>query len=524
LLVLLIACVNVANLLIARAAVRQREIAVRLALGASRGRLVRQLLVESLTLSAAGGAGGLLLGAGSLKPLLALAPAGLIRAGRLDWGVVGFAGLVAIGCGFLFGILPALGGSKLNLSSALHDGTRGSAAALRRRSKALIVSEVALGFVLLIGAGLMLRTFIEVLRVDPGFVPDGVLTFKVDLPGRRYPTDEKRAAVVREIEERLRRLPGVQSVGGISHLPLDDTPNWYSPVSPATGAAEKTMMADHRSTTPDYFRTMGLRLVEGRFFDDHDEEAKRRVVVVDEILARQAWPQGGAVGRQLRFEKITQGEFGPGSAEVIGVIRHVRNHSLTRQVRGQVYIPFRQSVRWHISFVIRAPGDPSAIIAPVRREVAAVDKDLALSKVLPMSSYVDQAAAATRFTMILAVLFGGLALVLAAVGLYGVVAYSVSQREREFGIRGVLGARPTDILRQVMREGMSLTAAGIALGALAALLGSHFLKPLVFGVGPADPLTFGLAMIVLPLSAAAACWLPARRASGRSPIETLRGE
>ena len=309
-LVLLIACVNVANLLLARAGTRHKEMALRAALGASRGRVVRQLLAESMALAAAGGVAGLLVGWSSLKQLLALAPPGLIPPGslRLDAEILGFTAFVTLGCGLLFGLAPALDASKVNLVEALQEGGRGSASAIRDRSRtALIVGEVALGFILVIGAGLMVRTFVAVQKVDPGFRASGLLTFAMDLPGWRYPGDEKHIALVRQVEERLRALPGVESVGGISHLPLDDYSNWYSPFSPAGASADKknTMMADHRSATPDYFATMGAQVVAGRVFDAHDEEAKRPVVVVDERAAREAWPNESAIGKKIEFEKIT---------------------------------------------------------------------------------------------------------------------------------------------------------------------------------------------------------------------------
>jgi predicted permease len=416
-------------------------------------------------------------------------------------------------------------GARVRLLQALQETGRGAASTMRRRSRAvLIVSEVALGFVLVIGAGLMVRTFIKASHVDPGFRSEGLLTLEMDLPGRRYPDDRKRTILVRAIEEKLRALPGVGSVGGISHLPLDDYANWYSSFAPAGVTAEKknALMADHRSATPGYFQTIGAELVHGRFFDALDEQSARQVVVVDERVASEAFPGQDSVGRKLQFEKLTEGDFGRGTADVVGVIRHIQHHALTRQVRGQIYIPFSQSVRWHISFVVRTSGDPSGLAGPVRAAIASIDKDLAIAKLRPMSFYVDRAMAATRFTMVLATIFGGLALLLAAIGIYGVLAYSVTQRSQEFGVRMALGARRRDILWHVLREGMGLALGGIAIGCAGAVALSRYLVKLLFGVSPLDPVTFGSAALVLALSALAACWLPAQRAAGRDPIGVLR--
>jgi predicted permease len=527
--VLLIACVNVANLLLARAGVRQKEMALRAALGASRARIFRQLLIESLVLALLGGGAGLVLGSFAVGRLAALAPAGLLPAApvSLDFGILAFAASITLAAGLLFGLWPALDGCRVDLVEALQQVGRGSATALRRRARSLlIVAEVALGFILLVGAGLLIRTFVEIQRVDPGFRAERLLTFEMGIPGNRYPNDEAGSNLVRRVEEALRALPGVEAVGGVSHLPLDDYANWYSGAAPKGSTEEQRhgLMADHRSTTPGYFRAVGATLVAGRLFDEMDERAKRPVVVIDEKLAKEAWPGEEAVGRTLEFEKITEGEFHPGSAEVIGVIRHIQHHALTRQVRGQIYIPFSQSARWHISFVVRAAGDPAALAGAVRRAVAGIDRQQAVAKLRPMTFYMDRAMAAARFTMVLASIFSALALVLAAIGLYGVVAYSVGQRVREFGIRLALGARAGEIQRQVVREGMTLALAGLGIGALGAVVLSRLLAAILFGVGPGDVITYAAAAALMPMVAAVACWLPARRVSALSPLAVLRAE
>jgi len=321
-------------------------------------------------------------------------------------------------------------------------------------------------------------------------------------------------------------LPGVESVGSISHLPLDDYPNWYGGYSPEGASEEqsKGLMADHRVATPDYFRTIGAQLVAGRLFTALDEEAKRAVVVIDERVAQEAWPGQDPVGKKVICEHITEGQFADGPAEVVGVIRHIQHHALTRQARGQIYIPSSQSVRWHTSVVVRTGGDPVALAPAVRRTIAQIDKDLAVSKLRPMTFYLARAMAATRFTMVLAAVFGGLALLLAAVGIYGVVAHSANQRMREFGIRMALGAQPKQIQRQVLREGLALAVLGLLLGAAGALALGRFLQVLLFGVSATDTATYAASAIVLPAMALLACWLPARRAARRDPLAVLRAE
>ncbi|MGH9861143.1 MAG: ADOP family duplicated permease [Candidatus Acidiferrales bacterium] len=527
--VLLIACVNVANLLLARSSARQKEMALRAALGASRGRLFRQLLMESAVLAAVGGAAGIVVGWITLPRLVALAPAGLLPAGTvaMDAGILAFAAVVTLGAGLLFGIAPAFGGSRVNPLAALQSAGHGSAPALRRGSRsALVVSEIALGFVLLVGAGLLIRTFIAVQQVDPGFRAGGLLTFEMDLPWGRYHGDVPRLNRVRQMEEALRALPGVESAGGISHLPLDDYPNWYSTYARAEEADDQQVkrMADHRSATPQYFRAAGAQLVAGRFFDAVDEGAQRPAVVIDEIVAREAWPGQDPLGRKIVSQRLAEGRFIQGAGEVVGVIRHIQHHALTRQVRGQIYIPFSQSVRWHISFLVRTTGDPAALAGAVRGAIAKIDKDLAIAKLRPMTFYLDRAMAASRFTMLLGAVFGGLALLLAAIGIYGVMAYTVNQRNREFGIRMALGAHPGEIQRQVVSEGMRLALAGLALGVAGAVMLGRLLDALLFGVNAADPATYAAAALILPAVALAACWLPARRAARRDPLAVLRAE
>jgi putative ABC transport system permease protein len=527
-LVLLIACVNVANLLLARGIARRKEMSLRAALGASRRRLLRQLLLESLILAAVGGLLGLLLGAVCLDRLAALAPPGVLPAKplALDRGVLGFAALVSLLAGVVFGILPALGASRVDLADALKSAAGVTASSGRRSRAALVIGEVALSFILLVGAGLMIRTFLAVRDVDPGLRAAGALSFEVTVPGRRYRGDEGRAAFVREVSRRLGALPGVEAVGAVSHLPFDDYPNWYSPYAPegASDERRRALMADHRSATPDYLRALGATLLRGRLYDALDETAARAVVVIDDQLAEEAWPGQDPLGKTLEHEQFRDGGFAPRKSEVIGVVRHVTQQGLTRQLRGQIYIPYAQSARPHLSFVVRTGGDPLLLVDGVRREIAALDGELALAKIRPMTDYMETAARPARFTMVLATIFGALALALAAIGIYGVIATSVSQRRRELGVRLALGAMPGKLLRHVLNEGLVLTLIGLAIGVLASLASANLLRALLFGVSPLDPATYVIAAVVLPLAAVLASFFPARRAAREDPMTVLRVE
>jgi predicted permease len=522
--VLVISCFNVANLLLTRANVRRREIAVRLALGGSRARVARQLLVESLLLGALGGALGLAVAWGGVVLLSRLRPESLARVGPVELDLTGaaFLAVVSAAVGLAAGLAPMAEARKVGLVDTLKEESRTFAGAARSRLRsALVVGEIALGFVLLVGAGLMLRTLVQLHRVSPGFDPEGVLTFELAPPGE---SAAERAEFVARWEERLASLPGVTGVGAVSHLPLGDYPNWYSPYRPegVTEEAGANLLADYRAVTPGYFRSIGARLAEGRDFERADGASGRGVVIVDDVLARQTWPDGSAVGRLLEVERFTDEGFVGGTAEVVGVVEHVKSQSLFRPVRGQIYIPYGQSAREHLSFAVRTTGDPAALAPAVRAELRALDKTRAVAKVRPMGDYVEKAMAATSFTALLASVFAVVALVLAAVGIYGVVAYSMSQRTREMGLRVALGARPSDILRLVLGEGFALAAAGLALGFVASLAASGFVRGLLFNVTPLDPVTLATMTSVTALATLAACWRPARKAASGRLADALR--
>jgi predicted permease len=525
-LVLLIACVNVANLLLTRAGARRKEIALRVSLGSPRRRIIRQLLTESLVLCGVGGALGLLLGWWGVELLMSIKPDSLSRVGSagLHPPIVAFAALISIGSAILFGLAPALESTKLNIVDTLRAAGRGNTVTPRRLRAFLVVSEITLSFILLIGAVLMIRTFERLGSVDPGFNSTRILTFEIELPGSRYESDVDRSNFIMRWEEKLKALPGVDSVGAISHLPLDDYPNWYSPYTPEgrPDGETKGLLADYRTVTPGYFASIGGRLVAGRDFDKLDQAKGRLVVIVDKLLARTAWPGQNPIGKKIKAEHFVDGGFGDQWSEVVGVVRHIRHHSLSKELRGQIYIPYTQSSRTHMSFVIKTKGDPTALIQAIRRQLGEMDKDLAIAKVRPMRDYVAQASAAASFTAVLATIFAALALLLAMVGIYGVLSYSVSQRTHELGVRMALGAAPRQIVRLVVREGLVLIGIGMALGALGALGLSRYLETLLYGVTPSDPLTYLIVAGAVLAAAVAACWKPAYRASSCNPVEALR--
>jgi putative ABC transport system permease protein len=527
-LVLLIACANVANLLLARAGLRQREIALRAALGATRGRIIRQLLTESVLLSLLGGAIGLLLGRWGMDWLLALRPKslGVMESVHFDFAVLAYAFAVSLFAGIVFGLAPAVESFGGGLIEILKAGGKGVVVTNNRSRTLWVACEVALSFILLIGSGLMIRTFTQLLGVDPGFKADHVLTFQITLPQARYPKDPDRTRMLYQLSKNLSALAGVESVGAVHRLPFDDYVNWYSYYwkSGTPPAEQNQLLADHRATLPGFFRAMGIPIVSGRDFSDSDDAAHRRVLVIDELLAQRTWPGESALGKELNVEVCKEGGFIRGTGVVIGVVKHARNLQLTDDGRPQVYQSFAQSPREILAFIIRATGDPQALIGPVRSEIGKFDADLPLAKVRPMSEYVRLARAASRFTMLLAVALATLALVLASIGIYGVTSYSVSQRCNEIGIRIALGAQRRDILKLVLSQGMGAVIAGVLVGLALSLLLMPALARLLFGVRPTDALTYAAVALFLSSVALLACYVPARRAMRVDPMTALRYE
>jgi predicted permease len=526
--ILLIACANVANLLLGRTAVRRKEITLRAALGAPRGRIVRQLLVESLLLSFTGAALGLSVAWAALQLFLLLRPASLARlqSVQLDFASFAFAFAAALLTGILFGLAPVLASARLNLVETLKQGSRALSSSRHLPQRILIAAEVALGFVLLIGATLMAQTFAKLINTSPGFTPGNALTFQIAPTGPRYKSDANLQNFFLHFRQRIAALPGVESAGASSHLPFDDYPNWYEYYSRegAPASEQNDLMADHRSILPGYFAAIGADFVSGRDFTETDNSSHPNVIIIDDSLARQTWPGQNPLGKKLNVSFIHSGSFDRTLAEVVGVVKHIRYEDPMREVRGQVYVPYAQSARENLGFVVRTSGDPSTLIAPVRREIDQLDKDIPMAKIQPLAVYVVRARAATRFATVIAGSLAALALLLSALGVYAVSSYAVSQRTTEMGIRTALGAGRRHLLSLVLRQEVTPVLLGIAIGMLLAWRLTPLLASLLFGVSPFDPLTFLAIAAFLVVVGLAACYLPARRASRCDPLTALRHE
>jgi putative ABC transport system permease protein len=534
--VLLIACANVANLLLVRASGRDRELAVRAALGGSRRRLIRQMLLESGLLAVLGAGLGTILAAIGIELLPLLQPGDLPRIDevRIDGAVLGATALAALGSAVLFGLVPALQSSSSTLASSLKDrGEAGSNRSRRVLQRAVVVAEVALSVVLLIGAGLMVRSFTELSRVEPGYGTDEVLTFDLTLPQTRYPDAGDRDAVMDRLQREFEALPGVTRAAAAFPLPLSGQAmnGRYGPEEALTDP-EAFRQAEYRAVRPGYFEAMGTRLLEGRVLTGPDNteaaalaargfEGGRAPVVVDEVLAGTLWPDGSAVGRTF-LVRLFDPE--PVVVEVVGVVEHQRNPDLARVGMPAVFFPDGVLGTIAGTWAIRAGVDPRGLVPLIREVVGTVDPDLPVADVRTMGSYVDEAMAPTRFALTLIGVFGLVALVLASVGLYGVLSYVVRQRTSEIGVRMAFGAENGSITRLVVGQGLTLAGVGIALGIGAALALSGFLESLVVGISPTDPVTFGGIGLLFALVAALACYLPARRAARLDPVSALRGD
>jgi len=518
-LVLLIACVNVANLLLSRSSVRTREITVRTALGASGGRIIRQMLTESFLLSIAGGILALAIGWAALQWLLSLRPDGIARIGSigLNFNVFAFTAVVSILAGLLFGLAPALKASKLNVAEGLKDGDRSPAGRKSKSRSLLIVSEVALGFVLLVASGLMIRTFASLLRVDAGFRGDDALTFQLSIPNALLHPPDRTDNFLRELRIKLNSLPGVESVGIVSHLPLDgNAANWYSYFwrSDAPPQEQKTVMADYRSISPGYFGSVGATLISGRDFTDFDDVAHPHVAIVDDDLARETWPNQNPIGKKLAVEDSPGGPFWftDDTVEVVGVVRHVQYHSLTTSIRSQIYLPYALAPRPLVSFVVRSAMSPESLVGPIRQEVTKLNKAIPVSRFAPLGDYVRVARSDTRFVTLLAAILACIALLLASIGIYGVTSYAVLQHTSQIGVRMALGAQPADVLRMVLWQGMAPVFVGLVVGLGLAFASTPLLSSMLYGVQTADFLSIVVSLVVLVSAGIAACYVPARRA------------
>jgi putative ABC transport system permease protein len=524
--VLLIACANVANLTLAKAASRRKEIAVRIALGAGRWRVIRQLLTESLMLSLAGGGTGLLLAYWSNTALASLGPDTLprVRTVGLDANVLLFTLGLSVLVGLLFGLAPALRSVKTDLIESLKDRARGSSPDRRheRVRQLLVVGEIAVSLVLLVGGGLMMRSFLRLTSVEPGFDPRGVLTATVPLSGPRYSTDEQRAAFFQQLTTKLSSLPGVKSASAINHIPLGGdvwTFGFTVEGRPAPPPAERPS-AVYRVMRPEYFRTMGATLLKGRDFTERDDAFSPGVVIVNEALARRQWP-----GEEPLGKRITLNSEGTKQREVVGVVRDLKQGEWASEPKPEMYLPHSQDASPRsMTLVIRASSDLSELGPEVRREVWAIDKDLPVSQVTGMEDVVAESVGQQRFNTLLIGVFAATALILAAVGIYGVMSHTVAQRTHEIGVRMALGARGRDVLGMIIRQGLLLTLFGLALGLVGALALTRMMNSILYEVSATDPLVFGGVAAALTLSALLACYLPARRATKVDPIEALRYE
>jgi putative ABC transport system permease protein len=521
--VLLIACVNVANLLLARGAARQKEIAVRMALGARRGRLVRQLLTESMLLSVSGGLLGIALAYAGVRALVATLPANVPRADeiRIDGQVLGFTVALALLTGLAFGLVPALRTVRVDLHDPLKEGGRGNTGGHHRLRSGLVVAEVALALVLMVGAGLLLRSFFRVLGADPGVRPEGVLSAAVPLPQGRFAEHGPRANLVRQVLDHARSLPGVEAAAVA--LPL--LGGWQSSFN-VEGRPEpppgQRPSADITRISPDYFAAMGIPVEEGRVFDERDKDGAPSVCVIDESFARTHWPGESAIGRRVKFGRL-EDEKSPW-LEVVGVVGHVKNYGVDEPSRVEIYLPFLQDSVSSFSLLLRTKGDPASLAAPLRAAVRQADPELPTYAVRTLEEILAERTAQRRLAALLISVFASLALVLAAIGIYGVMSYTVSQRTQEIGVRMALGAERTTILGMVLRQGTSLALLGVGIGLLVAFAIGRVIASMLFETSPGDPPTFSLVPVVLFGVAALACYLPARRATRVDPMVALRCE
>jgi putative ABC transport system permease protein len=520
--VLLIACANVANLLLAHATGREREMAIRASLGAGRLRIVGQLLAESLVLAFLGGAAGLLIAFWSTDLILAMGPEVLPRISlvELNLPVLVFTFVLSILTGLVFGLLPALQVSRINLQDALKEGGRMGIGARRRRLRAgLVILELGLAMVLLVGSGLLIRSFFLMLHVHPGFNPENVLTTVLWLPESKYTEDEEIASVYDRVLEQVRSIPGVRSASAVLGVPLGGASARFGfsiegRPDPAPG---QELRAGFQPVSPDYFRTMEIPLRAGRDIQDRDHADASPVAVINETMKRRYWPDEDAVGKRISYDDETW-------VEIVGIAGDIRFEGLDRDPRPEIYVPYKQVPLRFMTLAIRTEGDPLDLVSAVRSEVLSVDPELPVFKVMSMEQLLGDSMAQPRFNMYLFGVFAATALLLAAVGIYGLMSYTVGQRRHEIGIRMAMGARVNDVLGLVVRQGMVLALAGLGAGLCVAWGLTRVLSAFLFGVTATDPLTFVAVSVLLSLVALLAIFIPAYRATRVDPLTALRYE
>jgi len=525
--VLLIACANVANLLLARAMTRHKEMAIRSALGASRMRVIRQLLTESVILSLVGGALGLVLAIWWSDLLVALGKENIPRALQvgLDWRVLGFTLLVSVLTGVVFGLVPAIHSSKTELTESLKEGGRSGSEGARRNfiRSVLVVGELAIAVVLLVGAGLLMQSLWRLRNVSPGFESQNLLTFVVGIPEVKYPT-EKQEPFYRELVRRVESLPGVRSASSIIPLPLTGDSfviSFETEGRPVEKGNQPS--ADFFAIEEGYFKTLGVSMLQGREFTERDNKTAPPVIIVNQAFAKKFFPGEDPIGKRIK-PGISTNSDKPAMREIVGVVSDVRNRNLSSELRAGYFIPATQMPFNQMTLIVRTVNDPHSLITAVQNEVHAMDQEVPVFSIKTMDEYISATVATPRFNATLLVIFAAVALVLTIVGLYGVMSYSVAQRTNEIGIRMALGAQTGDVLRLIVSQGFKLVLIGLGLGLLGALCLTWVIGSLLFGVTTKDPLTFAAVAGLLALVALLACYVPARRATRLDPLNALRYE
>jgi putative ABC transport system permease protein len=527
--VLLIACANVASLLLTRSLARQKEVAIRAALGASRWRVIRQLLTEAILLSLAGGAIGLVIAYWGVPALVATLPENQLNALpflktlRLDLGILGFSFALSLLTGIVFGLVPAMQSSRLDLTEVLKEGGRHASAGTGQRLRsAMVVGEIALAVVLLVGAGLMMKSLLRLLQTNVGFNTENLLTMTIVLPPAKYPEPAPVFNFYTQLQERVRNLPGVVGAGTVDILPLNggNTTRFNVDGDPLPPPGKETE-ANVRVVNEHYFQTIGVPLISGRLFDERDQDGAPTVVIIGKTIADRMFAGRDPIGRKLRYASI---QLDP--VTIVGVVGDVKITGLDEEVRPVLYYPFRQAGDYSSSLVVRTNTDPTSLANAVRSEVRNLDPDAAILNVNTMEGMISQTQASfiRRFPALVIGIFAGVALLLASIGIYGVVSYSVSQQIHYIGIRMALGAGPADILKMVLRQGMILALAGVAIGVVAALALMRLLTTLLYQVKTTDFTTFAIVAGTLFTVALLACYLPARRATKVDPLVALRYE